>query len=401
MKDNKYLILFAIILTLYVVYEMQRPAPEDWSTTYHRRDAIPFGTYVTHDLMKDIFDQEEVNSSFKTMYQLTNEDSTQDNFLVVSDQLAVDKNDLASLLMHLDDNHTVLMAAQTFSDNLSDSLRFKVTLEENFSSLDYKAVVNELAGDAKTKIRLSRPNGATSEFVFPSLATKSYFSEVKSDSLTEMAWREDGKPVLLKYNAGSGDLYLSTMPLAFTNYFVLLEQTSAFASNLLSLLPADESVRHIEYYQLGRLESQSEFRVILQNETLRWALYILVLTLLIFLIFESKRRQRIIPIVLPLKNHTLEFVQTLGQLHHNQEDHKSLAQKRILFWKDHVRSRFMLRTDRMDEAFNLELSRKSGVEKASIDALIQLIVRVEEGSSLTEGELMLMEKLMNEFYGIE
>jgi len=399
-KENKYLIFFAVILALYVVYEMRKPVEEDWSATFHYRDAIPFGTYVTHDLMKDVFEDPQLNSSFKTIYELVEDDKAEVNLLVLANLLGMDKNDLESLLSHVENNHTVLLAAQNFSTNLADSLGFKVGGGSAVASLDYTAIVNELAGEGKTKVRFTNSDGAQMEFSFPSLVTSSYFSEVKSDSLTELAWREDGEPVLIKYNVGKGDLYLSTMPLAFTNYFVLLAPTSAFASSLLSLFPKEESLQHIEYYQLGSQASQSEFRVILQNDALRWALYILIITLLIFLLFESKRRQRIIPIVTPLKNTTLEFAQILGQLHHKQEDHKNLAKKIILFWKDYVRSKYMLRTDKLDNIFVLELQKKSGTKLESIEALVQIIEKVEADLSLKEGELMLIEKLMNEFYGI-
>ena len=43
---------------------------------------------------------------------------------------------------------------------------------------------------------------------------------------------------------------------------------------------------------------------------------------------------------------------------------------------------------------------KSGVEKAKVFALVELVERIEANDMIEEGELLMMEKLMNEFYGI-
>ncbi|MGW8122791.1 DUF4350 domain-containing protein [Roseivirga echinicomitans] len=400
MKDKKYLLFFIAILTIYVVYEMQKPKPEDWSVTFHYRDRIPFGSLVTHDLMKDIFDQEVVPSSFKTMYELLEEDEIDDNILAIASDLMLNENDFASLLAHVEKGHTVLLATQDFISAIEDSLNFKTELEKRLNRFDLSEVENQLAEEAKNQVRFALPNGEERTFIFPTLATAGFFHSIENDSITEMAWREDGKPVLIKYHNGLGDLYLSTMPLAFTNYFVLHEETSAFASALLSLFPKEEHLLHVEYYQVGKIESTSEIRALLSYPALRWAIFILLGTLLIFLLFESKRKQRIIAVIPPVKNATLDFVQTLGQLYHQQKNHKNLAQKRILFWKDLVRSRYMLRTDKLDELFKLELARKSGVEKMTVFALVELIERIEKNDIIEEGELLMMEKLMNEFYGI-
>ena len=400
MKDKKYLIFFIAIITIYVVYEMQKPKSEDWTVTYHYRDRIPFGTFATHDLLKDLFDQGDVPSSFKTIYELVEQEEVDDNFLAIAGNLIFDDNDFNSLLEHVEKGNTVFLAAQDFSTRFEDSLRFEAYLEQRLNPSDFTQIANELAEETKTRVRFALPNGNEETFVFPTLTTAAYFSKVESDSITEMAWREDGKPVLLKYNSGQGNLYLSTMPLAFTNYFVLHEETSAFASSMLSLLPEDEPLMHIEYYQMGKLESRSEIRALLSYPALRWAIFILLATVFIFILFESKRRQRIIAVIPPVKNATLEFVNTLGQLYHQQKNHKNLAQKRILFWKDYVRSHYTLRTDKLDEAFKLELTRKSGVEKAKVFALVELVERIEANDMIEEGELLMMEKLMNEFYGI-
>ena len=56
MKDFKiYLFIATVLLVIYVVAQVNRPKPVDWNTTLDDNDKIPFGTYVLHQQLKDIF----------------------------------------------------------------------------------------------------------------------------------------------------------------------------------------------------------------------------------------------------------------------------------------------------------------------------------------------------------
>jgi hypothetical protein len=114
-----------------------------------------------------------------------------------------------------------------------------------------------------------------------------------------------------------------------------------------------------------------------------------------------KRRQRIIPIIAPLKNTTLEFVNTLGSLHFRQSNHVNLAKKRVLYWLDFVRSHYNISASQIDKEFIMELANKSGKEKAMIELLVHTVIKVQDGGNLEETELLAFEKLLNKFYGLE
>lgn len=46
-----------------------------------------------------------------------------------------------------------------------------------------------------------------------------------------------------------------------------------------------------------------------------------------YTVFESKRRQKFIPIIPPLHNSSLDFTETVGLLYFNKSDHSNLAEK--------------------------------------------------------------------------
>ena len=104
--------------------------------------------------------------------------------------------------------------------------------------------------------------------------------------------------------------------------------------------------------------------------------------------FEMKRRQRIIPVIKPLGNTTLEFVSTIGNLYYQNGDHKNIAEKKILFFLDQIRSRFWLNTNRLDDAFTTSLAKKSGKDQEEVRKIVDTINNIRSQPSISADELL-------------
>jgi hypothetical protein len=224
-----------------------------------------------------------------------------------------------------------------------------------------------------------------------------YFSKFDSTQTTVIARNDKGNPVTIRIKWGKGNLILNSTPLAFTNIYLLSKENHRFISATLSYLPVTD-VEWTEYYHLGRMEAGSELRYILTNEPLSWAYYITILSLLLFMIFEMKRKQRIIPIVKPLENTTLEFVRTIGNLYYQSGEHKTVADKKINYFLDYVRTKYWLQPTVLDESFILSLSRKSGRSEADVRALITIVRFVQSQQHLAVDRLIDLNEHLENFY---
>lgn len=398
--ERNYLIVLVACLILYVIYELQKPKETDWSITYHFQDKIPFGTFVAHDLIKDLFEGSEADHAFNSLHGLQDEGITEQNQLIVANQIQFTDQDVEGLFDYLEKGHTIMLSATFMPEVLKDTLRFDTDFDEQIFTLNAETLQEALLGTAKTTLTLKLPGEAEHDFDFPAITTAGYFDYYDEDIWEPLAFNNLDFPVLLRSKEIGGRLLLSTTPIAFTNYFVLEKETSGYASALLSFFPEDEALTHNEYYQLGRLEPRSKIRFFLSHEALKWSIFLLIIATLLFMLFEAKRRQRIIPVIRPLRNSTLEFVSVLGRLHYRQSDHTKLAKKRLLYWKDFVRSHYNMRTDHLGEDFVSELSKKSGRRKSVIQAILDLTLLTDNGG-MDEGELLVLEKLLNEFYDIK
>ncbi len=142
---------------------------------------------------------------------------------------------------------------------------------------------------------------------------------------TELGTNRTGKVNFIGIRHGLGKIYFHTQPLVFTNYH-LINGNVGYASKVLSYLPIQKTVWD-NYYKLDRYVNDSPMRYILSQAPLQAAYYLLLLTLLLYLVVESKRRQRVIPVLKPLENRSLQFVKTMGGLYFRQKNNTNLAQK--------------------------------------------------------------------------
>jgi hypothetical protein len=205
------------------------------------------------------------------------------------------------------------------------------------------------------------------------------------------------QPVTIRIAYGKGHLILNCTPMAFTNIYLLSKDNTVFASAALSYLPV-RPVLWAEYYQRGRREAETPLRFILTNEPLSWAYYITIFSILLFMIFEAKRRQRIIPIIKPLSNTTLEFVSTIGNLYYESGDHKNIAEKKIAFFFDQVRRQYFITLPPTSPEYQAMLSRKAGKDEREVETLLRCIKSILESKRIEADELVKLNELIERFW---
>ncbi|MDO7885456.1 hypothetical protein Q5H89_08790 [Hymenobacter sp. CA2-7] len=202
----------------------------------------------------------------------------------------------------------------------------------------------------------------------------------------------------MRLNFGRGHVYLCTVPLAFSNYFVLPPRQRQFALAALSYLPTGRPVWWDEYQKQGRAGEQSVLRVVFSQPSLRTAYYLLWATALLFIFVEARRRQRIIPVLNPLPNTTLLFTRTVASLYRQGRNHQRIADKKTALFLDYLRARFQEPApDLADEAFRERLSQKSGVSRARLDELVRLINFARTAPTVTDRELLTLSRAMHDF----
>ncbi|MBP6664888.1 MAG: hypothetical protein KA168_06340, partial [Chitinophagales bacterium] len=126
--------------------------------------------------------------------------------------------------------------------------------------------------------------------------------------------------------------------------------------------------------------------------------YLTLVGLLLFMLFEARRKQRIIPIVKPLENTTLEFAKTVGMLYYQTADHKDIAEKKIIYLFDYIRKRFFLQNITYTDTFYQQLAQKSTVGIEQINKLFQQIIAIKTQNSISQEQLLRLNETIDAFY---
>jgi hypothetical protein len=208
----------------------------------------------------------------------------------------------------------------------------------------------------------------------------------------------NSEPDFIRYKLGNGHITLHGAPLVLSNYFLLQPGNIDYFTSIWQTLPQNiTKIYTHNYYK--RNGSGSSLSVLLKYPATRWALILALVALLLYVLFEGKRRQRIIPIIAPLKNDSVSFVETVGRLYYNKGDHRNLANKMSQQFLEWVRLHYFLNTNLLNEEFISQLTTKSGQPAATVLGLVEMICELKlEKVQIDDAYLYQLYNLIQQFY---
>ncbi|GAB3204594.1 hypothetical protein ABID22_002512 [Pontibacter aydingkolensis] len=380
---RRYIALIVLLFGALVLLEYFRPQPVDWTHTYSRKDKIPFGTYALYDLLPGIFPGKKAQEVREPIYNLLQDSTLSGNYVFIHNNFEADSVDTNALLDFVSRGNQVFIAAEHFSMFLTDTLKFDTE------------TLGSTSPDSTALYFTSQQ--AHLVYTYPKNQEAVYLDADPKAGHIALGRNKAGYLNFMKVRFGRGWFYISSVPLAFTNYQLLTQNQSEYAATALSHLPV-KTVYWDEYQKQGRIENQSVFRVLMEYEPLTWAYYIALVSMVLFLLFKSKRTQRVIPVVEPPRNTTLDFVKTIGSLYFNNGDHKNIAEKKISYFLEHLRLHYHISTNTWDEELKDRLVNKSGADEALVTNIFNLVSSIRESSSIGVQTLMMLNNYLEEFY---
>lgn len=398
-----YLLFIAILFTAFVAVEYVKPKPISWEETYINKDKIPYGTYVLYEMLKDVFPGVNAQSTrlpvynkLETLYSLfENNDGElyqeakskqRFNYLFINPTFRLDTMDLKFMFRFVFDGSAVFIASHDIDKLLLDSLHLKLKYDASIKNDSIK--INYVNTSLQKEYRVKQSNAP---FTFQQ---KDSLSNYKMEVL---AATNSGNATFVRITYGDGNFYLCSTPTLFSNYALLSADNGDFAYKALSYLPVNE-VYWDEYQKQGRAGDDSIWRAVFASEPLRWAYYISLASIFIFVVFEARRRQRIIPVITPLSNSTLEFTRTIGNLYLSKGDHKNIASKKMNYFLEFIRERYRLQTTEWTDDLLNTISLKSGVDKLVIDDIFRMINFIKFNTTISEKNLLDFNLLLEKFY---
>ena len=101
--------------------------------------------------------------------------------------------------------------------------------------------------------------------------------------------------------------------------------------------------------------------------------------------------------IVPPANATLDFVATVGGLYYQQEDHKNIAEKKILYFYEYLSSRFQIDAHHRGGDFMAQVAAGTGVPEELARKLFNAIDSIRKSRKISDDDLVSLNRRMEEF----
>jgi hypothetical protein len=429
---SKYILLGVVVIAIgALLYFNQKKEKKrfDWRETYAEKSKEPFGTAVVRSLLKSYFTNDSLTDLKEPIKKsLPNPDSLKApaTYMFMGDGFYADTADIDKLLLFTYEGNKAFIAANAVPNYLLERV-FKDSCEDEYET--YNSFREEYSDSIDLNFnhpQLVENKAFAFEFI---IAEKKYphdwsYIDTLRGECTEGAknitplgffknnntkFKDDNVFVnFIKVPYGRGSVFIHTNPIVFTNFHLLDSTKARYVAKSFSHLTAgaiywdtkSRTSRDVVRRMNGsntRLQKDGPLKYILEQPALRWAWFIFLSLIGLYLFFGSKRRQRTIPILEEKSNTSLEFIQTIGQMYFRTGEHVRLCEMMMKQFQTFVRERYGLTSREMNNEFVETLSAKAGIPFEHIKKIVNyehLIAR----RSLTDDSMVDFHYLLNIFY---
>ncbi|MCM5664298.1 DUF4350 domain-containing protein [Galbibacter mesophilus] len=390
-------IYIAVLILLFVgaiIFEVNRPRPVDWTPTFNENHSKPYGLKIFRNELTNLFPNDSVKDIQSTLYEFLDShyywiDSTHtanDAILAIHPRLHLDQVTVDYLLSYAAEGNTVFLSAEEFSPLLEDTLDFETKYDFAYRN---KTITSSLANEKFKKDTLQIKKGANNI----------NFVKLPEATATVLGYQTLDKERInfVKIAHEKGQFLLHTQPYVFTNYHILQDNNQNYIADVLTYIP-DGTIYYNALEKYGSSEINSPLRFIFTQPPLRWAWLLALLFIATFMLFNAKRRQRVVRVIQPLRNTTVQFTKTVANLYFETKDHTNIIQKKITYFLEKIRRDYHLDTHDLKEGFSKQLALKSGNDVEQTKKLIDYIVFLKDREGLSEENLIELNKRIEQFY---
>lgn len=391
-KSKRILLAFGVALLALIIIEIVSPKPINWRENFTTDSKDPYGCFIVSEELETLYKNTSTSIINEDPFVFLRDSSFQENsmYLLVNSEVHLDKRQYEKLSDYVSKGNTVFISARRFGKVLNDSLgvdtySYYYLMEEEMNPVLFsKSFIKD-----STKYSYKKGVFQSTFTEIDTLKTKvlGYYLNFEDEDVQDLNF--------IKIPFGKGQFYFHTLPEAFTNYY-MMEDNQQYIANLLSFENPSE-IYIDNYIKAGRKVVKSPMRFVLNQSSLKWAYYLVIAGLLLFVIFKGKRDQRIIEVIEPLENSSVEFTKTIGDLHFQHKDFGNIISKKITYFLEKIRSQYYLDTNSLDEEFCKKLALKSNTNLEETTKLINTIRMLKSKSFHSEQDLIQLNKLVEEF----
>lgn len=375
-----YAVIFIIVMIILALLEVNKKETTDWRKNFDINEKSPFGLFVFNNEAKDLF-KGKLKKIDQTPYDYYNSHQGKAHNIVVIEH-EIDKESWNKILDQVSKGSDAMLIVSRMPKEISDTIGYFDSdisfAEENVLKFTDKKYQNDF-------IHLDKfPSGRGFSYIKPQIEILGKTVEKENTDQANF----------IKTKFGKGTIYVHCEPLFLTNYYLLKPGNSKYAQDVFSYLQDKETLWFVD----GNTKVSRFFmRVVLSNPALKYAWWIFLGGLVLFIFFNAKRKQRIVPVMEPLRNTSVDFVKSIGNLYLQEGDFHDMMAKKSQYFLNKVRMDLLIDTQNLDIEFAKKLQLKTGKGMEMIEEAITLIRKAQDPyASVMKEDLARMNKLLDE-----
>lgn len=354
----------------------------NWTYTLDKNSTEPYGLYLAYDQLGQIFpaaEKETIYNFNKYVSENRGKYSTDKKYtllIAITDRMQLSSTEAEDLYIYISNGGSAILVSDNFSSAIDsifeltdkeESIRYPYSKEDSLSTYDV------WWDNEWYPYELDLPFDVD------------YYDEDEAWGLRKV--KDESLANVVTRDIGDGSIKFSNSPEMFTNYALLKDSNIGYYEKFLS--PYNRDVSYIKWFSKKSLRAKrnrpdSNLMELLKQKPYRYAFLSLLAMALLFLGFETRRRQRLVAVVPPVTNDSLAFTETIGKLYYGERDNRNLAGKMIQYYLEYIRTTYNMPTTHLNQEMAYKLARKLNKPTEEIEQFIKNLNSYLAAENLSE-----------------
>jgi len=394
--------IIGLLVIMYFIFLSPNRPKYSWVESYRNNDLNPYGTKYLYETLKESYDSNTFTSIEYSIYDQLDVTDSNSLYFFIGKEILADSEDFATIFEFVQNGNTAFISL----------MKMPSDLEGQF--LEFEYLTGSCLYDSTVEVQfLKYPTEKPFGFDFQdySLKAKYYWryydiDTVKSpaENLTTLSLLNNKECDFLSIKYGKGVFYFHANPVMLSNYFFIHNEGLRYANACFEPINPKkiywDEVSKIDYPKRNQSEGNESFlRYIFTQPGLKWAWYLLLTGVLFFVVFRSKRTQRIVPLLPENVNSSKEFVKSVALLYLKTNEHKAISAEMIKLFVQFVKIKYgtTVKLDNIQDTIT-KLSAISGIDAELLNHIFVLKLRIEQTTEKQTKHLKKLHTNIEYFY---
>jgi hypothetical protein len=395
--------VICILIFTFFLFIQHRKTKFSWVENYKYKNKQPYGANILYQLLENSY--ADLLTPITRLYPsvLTNAKGVATTYILIGNTATFREENLNALADFVHDGNTAFLCLGSFPLELLK----KLELEDCNSSYRYPSSQSVLNFDVDN---LHDKKGYVYEYIYENKETLyfwQYFNDIECESkykVTSIGYIQptetwgDGYN-FIKVNYGKGIFYLHCSPLAFSNLHLLDNKKLEYAEKVLSVVLTDaQQVLWDDYSKIDSSVNKGPLQYILSQPGLSHAWILMLVGVMVYFVFYSKRKQRVIPVLPTNTNSSIEFAETVGRLYLQHDNHYRMAKYKLDLFLAYIRRHYHIHVLETDKDFRARLSQRAAVPITLINDIFSTFEELNQNKYVSQKELKTFNQFIENFY---